>query len=356
MNESAGNALSKPCRHARAITTFAGLLAAGWVFAADLQTHTVTVTSSPGSYLAEGAVEAVRQSVVASQVSGRITERAVRAGDTVVAGQILVKIDPSLASQQAAASDAQVSQARALLENAQGEFQRSKSLFERKYLSQAAMERAEAQFKAASAQADTMTAQARAAGTQAAFYTIRAPYSGRVTEVNIELGDMAMPGRVLFALFEPGAMRVSATVPESVVPRLGRDAEIRVELPGASEAARWLSARTFTLLPGFDITSHNAIIRIALPAGSAVTPGQFARVQLPLSAGTASDATRLKIPLRAVLVRSEVTAVYVVDPQGHARLRQVRLGREQAGQVEVLAGLGAGERIAIDPIVAAARN
>lgn len=325
--------------------------------AADLQTHTVSSTTVPGAYLAEGAIEAVRQSTVAAQVSGRITDLAVRAGDSVKAGQVLVRIDPSLATQQSAASDAQVAQARALLENARGEYQRSQSLFERKYLSQAAMERADAQFKAAAAQAETMIAQARAAGTQTDFHTIRAPFGGRVTEVQIERGDMAMPGRPLLTLFDPTVLRVSAPVPESLVPNLKKDTAILVELPGAPEASRWINAnaRSLVLLPGFDAASHNATVRVELPAGTRATPGQFARVHLPVAAGAGGDSPRLMVPRRTVVVRSEVTAVYVIDAQGRARLRQVRLGREQGEQVEVLAGLGTGERIALDP-AAAARN
>ncbi len=331
---------------------------AGLAQAADLATHTVAAGSAQGTYLAEGTVEAVRQSVIAAQVSGQITELTVRAGATVVAGQVLVRIDPSLAAQQAAASDAQVAQARAQLENAKGEFERSKSLFERKYLSEAAMERAEAQFKAAAAQAETMIAQARASGTQTGFHTIRAPFGGRVTEVQIERGDMAMPGRALLTLFDPAAMRVSAPVPESVVSRLKNDAPIRIELPGAAESSRMLSvnARALTVLPGYDAASHSATVRLELPAGTAASPGQFARIQLPVTAGAANEVSRLLVPRSAVVVRSEVTAVYVVDGQGRARLRQVRLGREQGEQVEVLAGLAAGERIALDPVAAAARN
>jgi hypothetical protein len=59
------------------------------------------------------------------------------------------------------------------------------------------------------------------------------------------------------------------------------------------------------------------------------------------------------VPRAAVLRRSEVTAVYVVDAEGRARLRQVRLG--EAGDetsVEVLAGLQPGERVALEPVKA----
>ena len=59
-------------------------------------------------------------------------------------------------------------------------------------------------------------------------------------------------------------------------------------------------------------------------------------------------------PASAVVERSELRAVYVVAPDGAVRLRQVRLGRERAGRYEVLAGLVAGDVIALDPSAAAA--
>ena len=53
--------------------------------------------------------------------------------------------------------------------------------------------------------------------------------------------------------------------------------------------------------------------------------------------------------------RSEVTAVYVVDDEGRVGFRQIRLGRAVDGGVVVLAGLGEGERVALDPIAAGVR-
>ena len=59
------------------------------------------------------------------------------------------------------------------------------------------------------------------------------------------------------------------------------------------------------------------------------------------------------VPAKAVIKRSELMAVYVVDKQGRPHLRQVRLGRKQGDNIEVFAGLQAGEMVAINPIAAA---
>jgi hypothetical protein len=63
----------------------------------------------------------------------------------------------------------------------------------------------------------------------------------------------------------------------------------------------------------------------------------------------------LLVPRSAVVERSEMRAVYVVAPDGRVSLRQVRLGRTRGDQIEVLAGIVAGERIALDPSAAANR-
>jgi membrane fusion protein, multidrug efflux system len=62
---------------------------------------------------------------------------------------------------------------------------------------------------------------------------------------------------------------------------------------------------------------------------------------------------RLYVPAKAVVRRAEMTGVYVLDANGHPILRQVRLGRAVDDTVEILSGVTAGERVALDPQVAA---
>jgi len=79
-----------------------------------------------------------------------------------------------------------------------------------------------------------------------------------------------------------------------------------------------------------------------------VYPGVYARAHFVIG-----RAPRLLVPRAAVVRRSEVTGVYVVDEQGRARLRQVRLGSAgDEAAIEVLAGLKPGERVALEPIKA----
>ncbi len=322
-----------------------------WAAAAELETAPVQAAGASDVYAADGVLEAVRQSVIAAQVAGRITDLRVKAGDVVKAGQVLARVDERVAAQQVSASRAMVAAAEAQLDAAKREYARSQRLYGKQYLSQAALEQAEAQYKATEAQVRATLAQAGMASTQTSFHTIVAPYAGVIAEVSCELGDMAAPGKPLMRLYDPAALRVVVTLPESTAPALAAGKPTKLEFPGANEALRWQTAQSTTLLPTADPTSHTLQVRATLaPKLAGLTPGMFARAYLPVSA---AQGGRITVPAKAVVMRTELNAVYVVNNEGRAQLRQVRLGRQVGERVEVLAGLEANERVALDPVAAA---
>jgi RND family efflux transporter MFP subunit len=303
----------------------------------------------------DGVVEALRQTTLAAQVSGAIVQLDVKAGDRVAPGQLLLRIDARAAEQTAAAGAAQVHAAEAALEVARKEFQRQQQLFESRFISAAALDRARAEFDAARAQAAAQAAQAGAARTQSGLHVLRAPYAGVVAEVPVTLGDMALPGRPLVTLYDPKALRVSAAVPQTAVALLagaGLQA-VRIEIPALARRERLQSPARVQLLPAADAATHTVTLRadLATPALAGAAPGQFARVWLPVPAAAAPASPW--VPKEAIVRRAEMTGLYVLDAQGRPLLRQVRLGRSSDKQVEVLSGLRADERVALDPQAAA---
>lgn len=313
-----------------------------------LATATAAAAGGSEQFAYDGVVEAVRQTVIAAQVSGAVVALPVKAGDRVTAGQVLMRLDARAAQQTAAAGQAQVHAARAAQEAASREFERQKQLFAKNYISRAALDRAEAQYKATQAEVAAQVANAGAASTQSGFYTIRAPYAGVIANVAVVLGDMAMPGRPLLTVYDPAALRVSAAIPQTVAARLAGNAVPQAEVPGRGGR---ISPTRVQLLPSVDPATHTQELRLDLPSGSAgLTPGMFARAWLPLTGGADK---RVLVPAAAVVRRAELTGVYVVGTDGRPLLRQVRLGRTEGDRLEVLAGVAAGERVALDPQAAA---
>jgi RND family efflux transporter MFP subunit len=298
------------------------------------------------SYSAEAVLEAVRQSTVAAQIAGRIVEIRFDVGATVRKGEVIVRIDERAASQAVAASEAQVREAQAALANARAQFERNRQLLAQKFISQAALDQSEASYKAAQARVTALLAGAGAAATERSFATIVAPYSGVVSARHVEVGEMASPGKPLMTGFDPSTLRAVANVPQAQVAAIQASGRARIEVPALGQ---WLEARSVTVLPSADPRTHTTRVRIELPEDvKGVYPGEFARAHF-----VTGRASKLLVARAAVVRRSEVTAVYLLDDAGRPQLRQIRLGTagdERA--VEVLAGLREGERVALEPVKA----
>jgi RND family efflux transporter MFP subunit len=309
--------------------------------AAPVELREVELTRS-----AEAVVEAVRQSTVSSQIAGRIVDLRFDVGDRVRKGDVIARIDERAASQAVAASEAQARAAEANLANARAQYDRSRQLFAQKFISQAALDKTEADFKAAQSQVRAMLAGAGQAATERSFATIVAPYGGVVSARHVQLGEMATPGKPIMTGFDPSSLRVTATLASSEIPAIQAGARARVEIPAAG---RWIEARSFTIVPSADPRTHSTQIRIDLPEDvQGVYPGIFARAHFVVG----KDA-RLMLPREALVRRGELVGAYVVAEGVRPQLRQLRLGTvADARGIEVLAGVKPGERVALDPVKA----
>jgi RND family efflux transporter MFP subunit len=299
---------------------------------AQAPTHVAELREVQLTLPAEAVLEATQQAVVATQVSGRIVEVRAEAGQRVQKGQLLMRIDAREAVENVAAARAQLVQAEA-------NFQRTQNLFKQKFVSQAALDQADAALKSARAQAG-------AAGAGASHATVTAPIAGIVALRHAELGDLAMPGKPLLTVFDPKGLRAVASIPQFKLKDVQAARLAKVEFP---ESRRWLDGVRVEILPTIDAQSHTATARVYLPetpeALLGLVPGMAVRVHFVL--GTAR---KLTVPPQAILRRGEISAVYVLK-DGKPGLRQVRLGEAVAdGGIEILSGLADGDTISLDPV------
>ncbi|OYT89935.1 MAG: efflux transporter periplasmic adaptor subunit [Burkholderiales bacterium PBB6] len=296
----------------------------------------------------DGAVQARRQATVAAQVGGNVLALLVKAGDRVKAGQPLARLDDRDANAGLQRTDAGVAQAEAELRNARLAAERQRELRSKGFVSQAAVDTAETQLKAAQAG----LAQASGARSQAAlargFATLVAPFDGVVLATHLDAGDLASPGRPVLTLYAPGALRAVVQVPASQAAQARAARQVQVQLPDG----QWVTPTAVQALPVTDPISQTVEWRLDLAAATdTLSPGQSLRVRFDDPAPDAATSTApLTVPQAAVLRRGELDAVYVQREQRFV-LRAVRLGRQQGtDRVEVLAGLKPGERIATDAV------
>lgn len=311
---------------------FLGLALSGPVLADSLPVVTVKPHAVDLLFPADAVVEAIQQATVGAQVPGRVLEVKADAGQAVQKGDVLMRIDAREAAEAARAAEAQFA-------NARVNYERTKSLVAQKFMSASALDKAKADFDAAAANR-------AAAGASQSHATILAPIAGVVARRHAELGDMAMPGTPLFTIYQPGALRVTASIPQYRLKEMRSVKSARVEFP---ELGKWVEATAVQVLPTADAATHVSQVRVILPTMPDATPGMFSRVHF-----VTGQAEKLTVPASAVLRRGEVAAVYVQAADGRLSLRQLRLGDAVGkGEIEVLAGLASGDQVVTEPVRAA---
>jgi RND family efflux transporter MFP subunit len=306
---------------------------------------TVALREVDDFYAADAVIEAVRQATVSAQIPGTVTQFYVDAGDRVKRGQLLARIDTRATDAQVAAGSASVAQAEAALAQAKVNYERTQALIEQSFVSRAALDKAEADYKAALAGVEAARANRTQATTARSFAEVRSPIDGVVTRRLMELGELAAPGKPVVAVYDPSALRAVGSIPQFVLPRTAKVTKAAIELPTLGEL---IAATKVAVLPAADARMLSTEVRAELPAQvpPGVVPGTAAKIRVPTGA-----ARKLVMPDGAIVRRGELIAAYVVDAQGQTSLRQIRVGSSlEGGQIEVLAGLADGERVRLNPL------
>ena len=299
-------------------------------------------------YEIDGVVEAVRQATVSAQATGRVVSLHVKVGDKVRAGQVLATIDDRDTQTGMARSQAQVAQSEAELANAQANVQRTRDLRQQGFVSQAALDVAESQYKAAQAARAGAGAGAQQARLAQSFTQVTAPFDGYVLETLAQAGDLAVPGKPMATVYAPQPLRVVVQVPASMAQMARSAKSIELQVSGAGESAQWVTPASQQGVTAADPVSQTLTWKMDVPGHVAaqMMPGQQTRVRF-----VGGSAQRMVVPQAAVLRRGELTGVYVAGDKGFV-LKAVRLGAAHGDSVEVLAGLKAGDSVAVNAILA----
>jgi RND family efflux transporter MFP subunit len=308
-----------------------------------LATMPVTAQAAPTERVLDGTVEAVNQSTVSAQTAGRVEAIYFDVNDTVPAGALIIRIRSTEQAASLTQAQAALKEATAREAEAQTRYERIADMYQRKVVAKATYDEASAARDAAVARLIAARAGLEAAREGVAYTEIRAPYPGVVTQKHVQVGEAVAPGTPLMTGASLDELRVVAEIPQSVIDPVRSARKAAVYADG-----RRIEATGITIFPAAQPETNTFRARIDLPQGvQGLAPGMFVKVGLIVG-----EAERMLVPRSAVVQRSEMRGVYVVAPGGRVSLRQVRLGHARGGQVEVLAGLADGERIALDPVAA----
>ncbi|HEX2585725.1 MAG TPA: efflux RND transporter periplasmic adaptor subunit [Steroidobacteraceae bacterium] len=308
----------------------------------SLATLQVVHEKMPSERMVDGTIEAINQATVSAQTSGRITDIFYDVNDFVPAGAVIMRLRGT--QQRASMQQAQASlqEAEAMHAQAQQQFNRIDGLYKEKVATRQEYEQALANRDAGAARLESARAAVEAAKEGFGYTEVRAPYAGIVTKRLVQVGETVQPGTPLMSGVSLQYLRVNLDLPQSIVEKVRaiRKAAIYVN-------DKRIDATSFTLFPEANTDTHTFHARANLPANATdLHPGMFVKVGVVIG-----ETEKLLIPQSAVVTRSEVTAVYVMQDD-HPLLRQVRLGQRFNNRVEVLAGLSDGEIIALNPVAA----
>jgi len=294
----------------------------------------------------DGTVEAVHQATMSAQTAGRVTEINVDVNDYVPAGAIVLRLRST--EQVAGLSQAQAAleEATARESEAQMRYDRIRDMYSRQVVAKATLDEATAARDAAAARLAAARAGLDAAREGVSYTEIRAPYAGVVTQKLVQVGETVAPGTPLISGASLDALRVIVEIPQSILEQVRAQRKAAVYFDG-----RRIESTAITFFPSAAPQTNTFRARIDLPQElQGLAPGMFVKVGL-----VTGESQRLLLPRSAIVERSEMRAVYVVAPDGRVSLRQVRLGRASSDRVEILAGLVAGEKVAVDPAAAGIR-
>ncbi|MCZ7592360.1 MAG: efflux RND transporter periplasmic adaptor subunit [Kiritimatiellae bacterium] len=273
-----------------------------------------------------GTVTATERVKVSARVQAEVREVHASAGQRVSKDDTLLVLDDREIQEQLAAAEAQLRQAEA-------EYKRSRQLFEARSASEQELTAAESAFQSARAQVDRIR-------VLQSYTIIRAPLTGMVIERHVEVGDLAAPGQVLMALYDPTRVRIEAAVPARLIPHLALGSPVAVAL---EQPAITITGIVAEIVGEIDPRSRSRVVRVNLERPEAdLLPGAFGRLWVETEVRDV-----LYIPTSAVIRVGQLESVGIVK-DGRVVDRLIRTGPVSGDRVEVLSGLTAGDVVAVE--------
>ena len=292
-----------------------------------------------------GDVQAYVDAPIYARTSGYLKSWQVDIGARVKKGQLLAEIDAPEVDQQLLQAEADLATATANAKLARSTAARWIELRKSDSVSEQDADEKIGDAAAKDALRESAHANvARLRETQG-FKRIVAPFSGVVTARNIDIGALvnAASGVELFRIAASEKLRVYIQVPQSYAAAIKPGLEAELEF--AERPSQRFNGKLVRSADAIDNESRTLRAEIEVDNSAAkLLPGAYARVYLTLPVQPA-----LRLPVSALIFRSEGLQVATVDEQQHIRLKSIQLGRDYGNEVEVIAGLGNNDNVVLNP-------
>jgi len=293
-----------------------------------------------------GTVKSRRSTTIQPQAEGFITRIAVRSGDRVRAGAVLMEVDS--ASQQATVANLQSLRAarEADVAFARQQDQRMRTLLEAGAVSARELEQATTALQTSEAQLQAVDAQMRQQQVELAYHRVTAPTAGVVGDIPVRVGDRVTRATPLTTIDDNEGLEVYLNVPVALAPGLRVGLPVRLMTDGGEE----LATETLTFVaPSVDETTQTVLAKAAIATNvSGLRTAQYVRARIVWR-----DEPGLTVPLVSVTRINGRYFVFVAETaegQTVARQRPVDLGGMVGNDYVVRSGLSAGDRLIVSGV------
>jgi len=289
-----------------------------------------------------GTLENVADPTVGAEVAGRVTRVFGFTGKKVAKGELLAEIDSADFEIQSRADKAEIGRLGSLLEQQERVAERQQKLVSQGFIAQNAADDAVAQRNALREQLVAAKVRAETTGRSLTKARVVSPIDGEIETQIIATGDYVKLGDPLFKLVGMQDLRVHLLLPEAAATRIRTGLTVVLSPPAAPE--RLMSARIDEIKPTVG-TSNRALDAIVKFRGDGNLYRGGGTVNARIVIRTLEGA--LMVPEQSVVLRPAGKVVYALQ-DGVARQRVVETGLRQGGMQEIVAGLAAGETVAVD--------
>jgi multidrug efflux system membrane fusion protein len=285
-----------------------------------------------------GEVHARFESTLGFRVAGKIRARHVDAGTHVSRDQVIAELDPGDLELARSSALASLASASAAFKLAESEYERYRTLFERRFVSQFEFDAKTHARDAARAQVRQAEAALETARNQTAYTALRADADGVIMALSAEVGQVVAAGQPVVTLARDGASEVEIDVPELAIAQIRLGAPARVEL--WTESGELHAGEVREIAPAADATTRTYRVRVSLTdATAAPRLGQTARVYF-----SSEDArAQFLVPLSALYEKDGKPAIWQVDAKS-ATVHLTPVEVAQYAESGALIGEGLGAR------------
>lgn len=297
-----------------------------------------------------GNIQPFISSPVYARTDGYLKKWYFDIGAHVKAGQLLATI-------QSPEIDEQLSQARSTLGTAQANLNlaeitktRYEAMFQKHAVAQQDRDNAEGAYSANKAMVDADTANVRHYEALVSFEKVYAPFDGVITARNTDIGDLinagssSTPKTDLFQIAQPGTLRVYVNVPEEYSRGI-RTGETSADIVLAEFPGQKFPGKVVRTAESISGTTRTLLTEIDLPnPGNVLLSGSYVEVHLRIP----SRISTFLIPVNTLIFRSEHLQAGIVR-NGKIELADLTPGHDFGGEIEVVAGLTAGDQVVLNP-------